>query len=60
MIDKATAAKHAADWLSAGVAVATVVQWLPPIAALFTLIYTAMRMFDWIEARIARRASPPD
>jgi len=38
--------KHAADALSVGTAVATVAGWLPAIAALFTIIWTGIRIYE--------------
>lgn len=39
-------AKLTLDWLSAGVVVATIVQWLPAIAALASLVYTVIRIYE--------------
>ena len=38
--------KHAADALAAGVAVGAVIKWLPPLAALFTIIWTGIRIYE--------------
>jgi hypothetical protein len=38
--------KHAADVLSVSTAVATVAGWLPAIAALFTIIWTGIRIWE--------------
>jgi hypothetical protein len=40
------AAKHAVDVISLGVVVGTIVQWLPAVAALFTIIWTAIRIYE--------------
>jgi hypothetical protein len=40
------AAKHAVDAISLGVVVGTIVQWLPAVAALFTIIWTAIRIYE--------------
>ena len=38
--------KQAADVLSVSTAVATVAGWLPAIAALFTIIWTGIRIYE--------------
>ena len=38
--------KHIGDVLSVGTVVATLAAWLPPLAALFTIIWTAIRIFE--------------
>jgi chromate transport protein ChrA len=38
--------KHAADALSVVTVLATLAQWLPSIAALFTLIWTMIRIYE--------------
>jgi hypothetical protein len=40
--------KHLVDASAAGTAVATVVAALPPIAALFTIVWTALRIYEMI------------
>jgi len=40
------ATKHAVDALSVGVVVGTVFSWLPAIAALLSIIWTAIRIFE--------------
>ncbi len=47
--------KHFIDGASALVTVAALTELLPPIAALFTILWTAMRMFDWIHRKIYHR-----
>lgn len=44
-------AKHLLDFLSISVAVGTLVSLLPSLAALLTIVWTGLRIFDWIEAR---------
>jgi len=44
-------AKHLLDFLSISVAVGTLVSLLPSIAALLTIVWTGLRIYDWIEAR---------
>ena len=38
--------KHLGDVLSVGTVIATLAAWLPPLAALFTIIWTAIRIFE--------------
>jgi hypothetical protein len=38
--------KHAVDYFSVGVLVSTMVNWLPHIAALFTIVWTGMRIYE--------------
>jgi hypothetical protein len=41
--------KHTLDGLSFGIAVATVVQWLPPIAALLSIIWTGLQIYNYFK-----------
>ena len=43
--------KHVLDTLSVFAVIGTVAQILPPVAALFTIVWLGMQMFSWIEAR---------
>ena len=38
--------KHIGDVLSVGTVVATLAAWLPPLAALFTIVWTLMRIVN--------------
>lgn len=38
--------KWAIDGLSVGTAIATIAGWLPNIAALFTIVWTAVRIYE--------------
>jgi hypothetical protein len=38
--------KHAVDGVSVGTVVATIAGWLPEIAALFTILWTAVRLWE--------------
>lgn len=38
--------KYLGDALSLGTVVATLAAWLPPLAALFTIIWTAIRIYE--------------
>lgn len=43
--------KTAVDAVSFGVAASTVMQWLPAVAALFSIIWTSIRIFEWAKRR---------
>ena len=43
--------KVVGDFASGGVVVATIFQWLPAVAAVFSIIYTALRIYEWFEKR---------
>ncbi|MGE5537339.1 MAG: hypothetical protein ACM30I_01885 [Gemmatimonas sp.] len=49
-------AKHAADWAAGGITLAVIVQWLPPVAAAVTIIYTLIRIWETQTARRLLRA----
>lgn len=38
--------KYVGDVLSVGTVVATLAAWLPPLAALFTIIWTGIRIYE--------------
>ncbi len=40
------ALKHVGDALSISVVVATIAAWLPAVAALFSIIWTAIRIYE--------------
>ena len=42
----AQVAKTAGDVVAASVTVATILEWLPALAALFTIIWTAIRIWE--------------
>lgn len=44
--DPSEGAKHAIDLLSALVAVGTIATWLPPLAALLTIVWTLIRIWE--------------
>ena len=55
--------KPALDALAVGVAGATVIKWLPPLAALFTIVWTGLRIYETrtVQALIMRvRKSPKE
>ena len=39
-------AKHVGDAVSVGVTIATIAQWLPAVAALLTVVWTAIRIYE--------------
>ena len=39
-------AKHLGDAFSVGVTMATIAQWLPAVAALLTILWTAIRIWE--------------
>jgi hypothetical protein len=47
--------KYAVDWVAVSVTVATLTQWLPSIAALFTVIWGFFRILSEIEKWRERR-----
>ena len=49
--------KHLLDLLSISVAVGTLVSLLPSLAALLTIVWTGLRIYDWVESRWKNR--PP-
>lgn len=55
--------KYTLDILSATVAVGVIVQLLPPLAALMTIIWTGLQIYGWFDLRRQQkkdRFSPPD
>lgn len=48
--------KHVGDAVSAFVVVGALASWLPPVAALFTIIWTGIRIFEsnTVQALISR------
>jgi hypothetical protein len=49
--ETAEALKQVGDGVSALTAAATLMQWLPAIAALFTIIWTAMRIVEMVTGK---------
>lgn len=52
--------KHIADGVAAVAAFGTLVQFLPPLASLLTIIWMALRIYDWLEARFLGERLPKD
>ena len=48
--------KHLGDLVSVGVTMATIAQWLPAVAALMTLVWTLIRIWETrtVQALLAR------
>lgn len=53
-------AKHLLDILSISVAVGTLVSLLPSLAALLTIVWTGLRIYDWCESRWQGRKPSED
>lgn len=52
--------KHIADAISITTVVGTLTTWLPPIAALLSIVWTAMRIYEMITGKqIADRRKKP-
>lgn len=45
------ASKHVADGAAGLVTVGALMEWLPPLAAIFTIAWTGIRIFEWAEDR---------
>jgi len=52
--------KHMADGVAAVAAFGTLVQFLPPLASLLTVIWMSLRIYDWLEARFLGERLPKD
>lgn len=52
--------KHLLDTAAAFVALGALVKFLPSLASLLTVIWMAMRIYDWIEARWQGRQPPKE
>lgn len=56
-----TRAVLAVDVLSLGTVVATIAGWLPPIAALFSIVWLSMQIYSWVvNKRWQPRLDPGD
>jgi len=45
-------AKNSLDWLALGTAAATLLDYLPAIAAALSIIWTLVRFYEWARVRI--------
>jgi hypothetical protein len=52
--------KHIADGLAVAAAFGTLVQFLPPLASLLTIVWMSLRIYDWLEARFLGGRLPRD
>jgi hypothetical protein len=43
--------KHAIDAASVGTVVATLIGWLPAIAAMFSIVWTIIQIYDWYKRK---------
>lgn len=43
--------ENAADVAAGAIGVAALVKWLPPAAAFLTVVWTAIRIYEWVESR---------
>ena len=48
-------AKLAVDGLSIVATLATIAGWLPPIAALLSIVWLSMQIYDWIRKHLTYR-----
>lgn len=46
--------KDAGDVLSIGAVIATTVGYLPEIAALFSIIWTGIRIYEWVQEKMRK------
>ena len=47
--------KHVGDTISGVAIVASLMSWLPPIAALLGIVWYLMQMYDWVNKRLVRK-----
>ena len=52
-------AKGAADAAAIGITVGAVMQWLPALAAIFTLVWTGIRIYETNTIQRLLRRNPP-
>ena len=52
--------KHIADGIAAVAAFGTLLQFLPPLASLLTIVWMTLRIYDWFEARFLGERLPKD
>jgi len=52
--------KHFADGIAAAAAFGTLLQFLPPLASLLTIVWMSLRIYDWFEARFLGERLPKD
>lgn len=49
---KETIARHTADVCAAGIGVACIASWLPPIAASLSIVWLCIQIFEYIHNKI--------
>lgn len=49
--------KHLLDASAIATMIATLVSWLPAIAALLSIVWTGLRIYEWFEVRRAKKAN---
>jgi hypothetical protein len=49
-------AKVVGDVVAGSVTAAALMSWITPLAALASLVYACLRIYEWLEARYARRS----
>jgi hypothetical protein len=49
MTDNHTPVQNVLDAAAGVTMIASLAQWLPPMAALFTVIWTALRIYEWVK-----------
>lgn len=52
--------KHIADGIAAAAAFGTLLQFLPPLASILTIVWMTLRIYDWVEARFLGERLPKD
>ena len=52
--------KHIADGIAAAAAFGTLLQFLPPLASLLTIVWMTLRIYDWFEARLSGGRLPEE
>ena len=52
--------KHIADGIAAAAAFGTLLQFLPPLASILTIVWMTLRIYDWVEARFSGERLPKD
>lgn len=45
--------KTVGDVAAASISVLTIANWLPAIAAAFSILWTAIRIYEWVKAKLA-------
>jgi hypothetical protein len=51
--------QHIGDLVSAGVIVGVLADWLPTVASLVAIIWTLIRIFEWVRWRIIQNRHEP-